>query len=791
MVFQDISYQDLFTADLQEQYSNFFYYLKDVMNGDASLFYAFDKGLGGSMLGTFIYYLSSPFNLFLFFISKAQIPIFIVCLIFLKIGLSGLSMYIFLQNHFKEKNKMFLFFSFSYALMGYVMIYYFNIMWLDLVYLAPFVLLGLDRILEGKKATLYIVFLFLVIVSNCYLAFMLCIFCFLYFIYQLLLQKKKDKKLFLSFLGSSLFSVFLSSFLLIPFLFELMNVYRDSYGGKNSFFLIFHNFTRVFSSFFITSTNKQFAYWDPYLYFGIFNFMLVIFYFLNSKIKKRDKKITIGFLFFFLLSYSIPFINQLWHVSNPTVSNYRYSFLVTIFLLLLACQSFQKREGLKEKQLWIGFLFVIFVFVSSYFLSKQSFSMLFFINLFFLIGYFLLFKINIKYHNLFYSFALFLFLFLELTVQYKNNFVTNKSIEKSYKLYTEESNLCEILNQYSSFRMEGFVFNSNENLICHKGKISEFNTMNDQKIYNFFQDVGFEVYSSWINNYFENYEMINSLLGIKYFYSKEDLSDIYKNVDSFKIKNQEYFIYENENALSIGYAFEEHNKKESYKNNFDAQNDFLEYLTGIQVYYPLSMKKINKNTFEVEVTNDPIYFNYKNLYNLDLYMNDEKSDIQKKNDDDEYKYGNIYIENKYPNQTVTLRIESDYEIDEKDVLLYSLNLEKYKQALNLLKKESLNNIKIDKNKLSGDISLEDEKTLFLSIPYNSNFTVLVDGKQTKYRKLYDTFMGIDLEKGTHYIELVYFPKYIFIGIVISIFTCFFGIVYHMKVKKMSNIVIFY
>ena len=203
------------------------------------------------------------------------------------------------------------------------------------------------------------------------------------------------------------------------------------------------------------------------------------------------------------------------------------------------------------------------------------------------------------------------------------------------------------------------------------------------------------------------------------------------------------------------------------------------------------MKKINKNTFEVEVKNDPIYFNYKNLYNLDLYMNDEKSDIQKKNDDDEYKYGNIYIENKYPNQTVTLRIENDYEIDEKDVLLYSLNLEKYKQALNLLKKESLHNIQIDKNKLSGDITLEDEKTLFLSIPYNSNFTVLVDGKETEYRKLYDTFMGIDLEKGTHHIELVYFPKYIFIGILIFIFTCFFGIVYHMKVKKMSNIVIFY
>ena len=65
LLINHVSYKDFFISDLQGQYSNFFYYLKDVMNGDASPFYSFYQQLGGSMLGTLIYYLSSPFNLLL------------------------------------------------------------------------------------------------------------------------------------------------------------------------------------------------------------------------------------------------------------------------------------------------------------------------------------------------------------------------------------------------------------------------------------------------------------------------------------------------------------------------------------------------------------------------------------------------------------------------------------------------------------------------------------------------------------------------------------------------------
>lgn len=51
--------------DLGYQYVELFSYLKHVMDGDAGLGYTFTKGLGGSSIALFAYYLSSPFNILL------------------------------------------------------------------------------------------------------------------------------------------------------------------------------------------------------------------------------------------------------------------------------------------------------------------------------------------------------------------------------------------------------------------------------------------------------------------------------------------------------------------------------------------------------------------------------------------------------------------------------------------------------------------------------------------------------------------------------------------------------
>mgnify|MGYP002627251691 CR=1 FL=1 len=58
----------ILSGDMHAQYYPLFNYLKGVFDGNNSIFYSFSKGLGGTMFGTIFYYLSSPLNLFLFFV---------------------------------------------------------------------------------------------------------------------------------------------------------------------------------------------------------------------------------------------------------------------------------------------------------------------------------------------------------------------------------------------------------------------------------------------------------------------------------------------------------------------------------------------------------------------------------------------------------------------------------------------------------------------------------------------------------------------------------------------------
>lgn len=761
-----IHYKDFFVADLHEQYSNFFYYLKDVMNGDASIFYSFYKGLGGSMLGTFIYYLSSPLNLLLFFVPKNHIQMFMVMLIFFKIGLSSQTMYLYLKNHFKEKVN--LIFPLCYSLSGYVIIYYFNIMWLDVVYLAPLVILGIDELLEKNNVKYYMIFLFLSIISNIYISFMLCIFCVIYFFYEYLLLEIKDRKKVILFFKSSFLTGLLCSFMIIPFIIELSNVYRVAKGMPNSISIILRSFFEMFSSFFLNVPNKQMVYWNSNLYFSIFMFILVILYFFNKNISKRNKKISLIFIMIFTLSYSVPFINYIWHgFSVPVILNYRYSFLVTFFLILLSYKSFKNIKVLSQEDVIYSGLFVCFIYIlSSLYLEKIN--NLFIINLFFIISYILFININRKYQNKYYALGLSVIVIIDLFINMKTTFITNKNLEEPYIVYDEKFGLCEKLEKVKSFRSEGYIFNTNENLICKNGRISEFNTMNDKNIRFTLEKLGADIFHTDLSNHEETSKLLNSILGIEYIYSNQDLNVLYQEIDLFNVNEKKYYLYKN-NHLNIGFMFRENDYSKKNKNNFEYQNTFIKYLTDISTYNAYEITKINKNIFEINIDNRyPIYLNYQNRYDMDVYINNKKIEIQKyKYGTQAYKSGNIYIPNHYENQIITLKINTKEDINEKELLVYYLDMDRYNEVMEKLSKEQLENIKIDKNKLTGEIEVKENKTLFLSIPYNKNFNIYIDGKKTKYRKLYDTFLGVDLNEGKHMIKIIYFPTYIYYGFIVS------------------------
>ena len=73
------------------------------------------------------------------------------------------------------------------------------------------------------------------------------------------------------------------------------------------------------------------------------------------------------------------------------------------------------------------------------------------------------------------------------------------------------------------------------------------------------------------------------------------------------------------------------------------------------------------------------------------------------------------------------------------------------------------------NTIKGTIQAgEDDGYLITSIPYDENFKVYVDGKNTTYERVNTAFLGMKLSKGMHEIEIVYHAPGLMVGKILSL-----------------------
>lgn len=353
-------------SDMQGQYVSLFSYLRNVLHGKESILYSFYKGMGGSMFAAFAYYLASPFNLLLLFVSQTNIPIFIFILILFKIGLSSGTMHLYLRNHYKMDKNITYLFSTTYALMSYVIQYYFNIMWLDAIYLLPLVLFAIDRLIEKNKRGFYLFVLFFTIVSNFYTGYMICIFSLFYFLIQMSVQNQKIiSKTTLHFLICSILAALSSSVLLLPTIIEFKDIYRSPMGDLWNISSIIRNFEELLSKLYIGSHNCKNVI-NPNgtnLYCGTFVLVLVYFYFINTDISLKNKILWGSLLTFLVINSIFPFFIYLWHgFSYPHYFMNRNSFLLTFVLILLAFKSYNQLGFVPYKKLFL--LYFIFGIIS-------------------------------------------------------------------------------------------------------------------------------------------------------------------------------------------------------------------------------------------------------------------------------------------------------------------------------------------------------------------------------------------------------------------------------------------
>lgn len=164
-------------CDMNQQVVPLLCEFKDILEGKGSLFLNLQNAGGMNFWGVFLFFISSPFTFLVAFVEKWQMMRFANILVLLKMMLCAGCASIFFDRVFPKLRPVFvIILSVSYAFCGYTMLFYQNMVWLDMMYLFPLFLLSLRRLAKTGSLVPYAFSLAAMIAVNFYLGYMLVLF---------------------------------------------------------------------------------------------------------------------------------------------------------------------------------------------------------------------------------------------------------------------------------------------------------------------------------------------------------------------------------------------------------------------------------------------------------------------------------------------------------------------------------------------------------------------------------------------------------------------------------------
>lgn len=770
--------------DAYYQYTGFFLGLKDFS------LYSFKSGLGFNFYATATYYLFSPVNILLLFGNIKNIDFIFALIIFIKIGLSSLCMYILLNTH---SNKGSVIFSIIYALSGFITSYYYNIMWLDAIYMLPIVIMGIDKLFQHKNFLYYTIPLALTIIFNFYTGYMVCIFSLLYFIFKYInTDKNKRKGLIKAFVISSLLAGLLSSFVLIPACFGLLQGKASGYGSDYTNYFQFNPniqyfFNKLTPSSFYNGDQRNGPMQIYSSLFAVVYFVLTLF---NTKKDKKYKISLLVFLGIFILSFSFNLFDYAWEFfQRPVWWNNRYSFIFSFFIIYFAYQNYIDKDNIKlsNYHLTITIIILFGCFITSFLLRYISITntqtkilmiILIAVSLLFILSYLLLF--NIEHYRYYIYAAIIVELCLNCFTSVSAN-LSNKDM-KTIRIYDDSALKAVTYLDNNNYNRSEFVNRHlyNDGFNYQYNGINYFNSVRNQNYVNFSEyKLNFKVDShcSTVINYFD--PILMSMLNVKYIIG----SDItYFDLIS---DNNSHGVYKNNNTLGIGFMVNSESKKIKLQNHEHLNN--IEVLINemnnskIKLYHSINLDDLDISVKNGNYQNGKI-INYNQKENVVVnikFTSDGHYFIAPTNPKPFKDYTNVIVnETRYisngsyieinKGDQVTICISYDEKLwDLNDFLFKLLDIKDMETILSNLKKHSLIVDNNTKHLIEGKVNVLDNKTLFFSIPYEKGFIIKVDGKKVNYDKYLDTFISIDLNKGEHEIIVDYIPNGLMPGVIIS------------------------
>ena len=341
--------------DLNGQYVSFYEGLYNILHGEADLLYSFSRNLGGEFLGIYDYYVASPFAMLLALLPQRFMLEGLLLLFLLKAGLCGLFMGIYLHKHSAgEPNRLaVVVFSVMYAMSSYCVVQQHNSMWIDAVLWLPMLCLGIESLIQYGRFRLYVFALAITIHSNFYIGYMTVIFTLAYCFYWYFAHNQNnennplgEKAHFIKSVARvaawSVLAVGIAALAILSARYAL-GFGKDEFSNPNWEVTQKFDLFEFFYKFLPSSYDTVRPQGLPFVYCGVLTLITVPAFFMNKKFSLREKVAAAILILFFVASFATSSIDLIWHgFQKPNWLNYRYSFMLCFFLLVLGYRAFDQ-----------------------------------------------------------------------------------------------------------------------------------------------------------------------------------------------------------------------------------------------------------------------------------------------------------------------------------------------------------------------------------------------------------------------------------------------------------------
>lgn len=796
----------LVVVDGVHQYLPFFSEYQDKLKNLDTLQYTMDVGLGNNFISLWSYYLSSPFNLIIILFSKSHLPMVLNVIISAKIILASLCFAYFLMHAGRKpvKNPGMIIFSLFYAFSSFVVGYYWNLMWLDCIFIFPLIILGMERMFTKKDSRMYILALLYSFICNYYISFMICLFLILWFF---TFHFKSFKDLFVKgirFAVASLTTAALGAVVLVPAYMGIMTTASAEFELPEWEF--YGSFADTLRSHLFCSEvmTNQVGDGGTNLYCGTFTILMAIMFFLMKDIS-LEKKVKYGLLIIFLIvSFNNQELNYIWHgFHNQYGIPNRFAFLYIFVLLIMAYEVYLKRKQIRLPMVLAAYLVSMLFVIYCYYNADVVYETRTYILTGALLSVYLIlftFYLKLPKGKWVVRYIMVFAAILEMAVNGLFGFGQVGSSEPEY--YYGDTHTFETLKSRVE-EADGSLYRSD---ILEPRLVDEATWYNLKSVGIFGSTVRGELvdimgklgFYTGANEYlyYGATPVTNALFGVKYVYTREgDFVNL--DMDLYD-KEESISVYKNNYTLPIGYMVNDKILEFDTENNgpFTVQNELCGALTGIEPIFTSISADMQTDSYgtniDVSLIDDynATYTKangsakadmiYTIPYDMDLYVSCRGSNVYKiallidgnEVAFDRYQGQIFHIGNVKAGQLVDIQfILNEGEDLSGDLYCYPMEFveDQFLSFYNVLANQSMEVTKYSDSKIEGNITAVKDGVFMTSIPYDEGWTIYANDEKLDTYPVVDGFLGTSLPKGDYKIKMVYRCPGLLKGLVTTIF----------------------